>query len=125
MTADPKRHWFAFRLQTLFVAVAVFGCLLWLGMNVRKVRERQYWMEMGALKYVVSNSKHPSRPLPLTWSLMGAQPIASMKILYYEDKDQRQRWLLMLTNLFPEADVSFGWTAGEYGGEVDDEDMGE
>jgi hypothetical protein len=125
MMPAHKRRWFAFKLRTMFVAVAVFGCLLWLGMNLRKVRERQFLMEVGALKYVVSNSKHPSRPLPLVWSLMGAEPIASMKIFSHEDEDQNQRWFLMLTNLFPEADISFGWTAGDYGGEVDDEDMGE
>ena len=39
MTAPPKRRWFRFSLRTMFVAVTVFG--VWLGWQLKIVRERE------------------------------------------------------------------------------------
>jgi len=53
----PKRRWFRFSLRTLFVVVTVFA--VWLGLEVKFVRDRQAWMQ--ANRALV----RPGEPVPV------------------------------------------------------------
>jgi hypothetical protein len=104
--AEPRRNWrFRFTLRALLIAIAIFA--LWLGWNVRQVKQRQ-----AAEKYILSKSNRiyyglPEKPwrrsTPLVWRLLGAKPVQviDLRVRGTFKQDDIER----IEALFPEADI--------------------
>jgi hypothetical protein len=111
----PERRLFRFKLRTLFVAVTVFA--VWLGLELKFVRERQAWIRENAalvrpieplpdgqvsetIPYVIGQTKY----FPFWRRWLGDAPVPSIILPTVEtDHDSVQR-------LFPEANISKVWS---------------
>ena len=73
MNEKPKRRWFAFRLRTLFVAVAILACGLgWVAFEAKRVRDRiaaSMAMKVGRLAPPGPNRLSLLRAHWATWNL--------------------------------------------------------
>ena len=109
MTAasPPRRRWFRFSLRTGFVLLTLF--CIWLGWNVHQVREREsvlrYLRDPARQQALFPEEAAPLKPwrsLPFIWSVLGAQPVAIIKLDRYENSEDDCR---QIQRLFPEATV--------------------
>ena len=104
MTAPPKRRWFRFSLRTMFVLVTVFA--IWLGWNVRQVRQRaevvsQVEANGGWVLRTSPGLMATSGNLPFSWWLVGARPVYTVSL----DRDYEPAKQARIEQLFPEAFV--------------------
>jgi len=108
--APTRRRWFQFSLGTMLLVVTLFAG--WLGWGLQRVREREAMLKYLATQtnVMVYNAEFtyemkPWKRLPLTWRLLGAEPIHYItlpKERYLSEEDRRH-----IARLFPEASVVF------------------
>jgi hypothetical protein len=114
MAAPPGRRRFRFGLRAMFVAVTLLA--IWLGWNVHQVRNREkmrlYIVSQGG---VIGNGTpvRPWKTLPWTWSILGAEPVATIDLTAVEFSDDDVRHI---EPWFPEADISTSRSGGMGGG---------
>jgi hypothetical protein len=100
MTA-PKRRWFSYSLRTLFALVTVFG--VWLGWNLHQVRERgRVLAEFPTQHSSFADYSNDTHQLPLTWRLLGAEPISAFG---FDSRGMSDADCRYIERLFPEAKV--------------------
>jgi hypothetical protein len=103
----PSTKWrFRFTLRAFLIVIAIIA--LWLGWNVRQVKQRQQ-----AEKYILSKSNKifyglPEKPwrrsTPLVWRVLGAKPVQVIDLRFggtFLQKDVDS-----IRALFPEADIN-------------------
>jgi hypothetical protein len=104
--AETRRRPFRFSLRLLLAAVTAI--CLWLGWGLYQVRQRervhQFLLDRGAGVGEAGVEVKPWRRVPLTWRLLGVEPVAWIIVdgegLSDEDREEIRSW-------FPEADVTF------------------
>jgi hypothetical protein len=109
MTPAPKRRWFRFSLRTLFVAVTVFA--IWLGLELKFIRERRDFLEtrdrnveadgLSDVFIYEFGTKPKSWPIPF-WRRWLGDETRELIVLWSNSTDaDRQR----AAELFPEAQI--------------------
>ena len=105
MSTTPltRRRWFQFSLRTLFVVTTL--CTVWMGTTLtaarRAVAERQLALQTGCYPICDENSPSVRDGLPLSWRLLGAEPVWLLGVKYQADAKEVER----LEALFPEGGV--------------------
>ena len=112
MLVKTRRRWFRYSLRTFFVLIAVAGCAMaWLKWNLGQVRQREALLQklrhpLNTQAFFVEDigwdGPPPSPKVPVTWSLLGARPVAIIHLQRYrlsvEEERQIREW-------FPEATI--------------------
>jgi hypothetical protein len=103
VTPAPKRRWFRFPLQGMFIVVTAF--CLWLGWQVSIVQRRSRAIESGeaVLAGIGTYELNPGcRKLPHAWRWLGATPYYFIELHPRMTPSDTARWKA----LFPEARVT-------------------
>ena len=94
MTASPKRRWFRFGLQTMFVVVTLIAC--WLGWNLKVVQQRRSFIAtIRTMSFKGGRPYDSSQRVPWIRRLMGDSDFDEIWI-NAEDEPRARK-------LFPEA----------------------
>jgi hypothetical protein len=96
MTAVPKRHWFRFRLRTLFVVLTVAGA--WSGWQVYKVQQRRAFRSQAIWAGNPGWDFSPLRTIPFYRRWLGDELVLHLSVGSERDKK-------IAEDLFPEAVV--------------------
>ena len=113
MTPPPKRRWPRFTLRTLFVVVTMFG--VWLGWNVKQVRERERFLTEIPIRggtfddtipvcSPLGTMPTPPDPVPLVWSWLGARSISTNSVSLPSDRFSPDE-IIQIRRLLPEVMV--------------------
>lgn len=104
-----RLRWRRFSLRSMFVALTLIGC--WLGWNVPQIRERRQLLDSLRAREAVIREGDPlvGRPLPLSWRLLGAQPVyyIELKLSRTSEDDFRA-----IDRLVPETAIGLGGGGG-------------
>jgi hypothetical protein len=110
------RRYLRFSLRTLLIAVAIL--CVWLGWNLKSVRDRELMLEVIAsrngfvdtpdgrniLLFSVTWSPLPTKgELPVSWRVLGAKPVHHLD--FYEHLFNAEE-VARIQALFPEADIA-------------------
>lgn len=103
---DKRRRWFAFRLRTLFLAIAAMCLVLgWIAWNLQQLRQRErvrQYLVLCRCRIEPGTSNRPWKSLPIMWSMLGAEPVRLIELsgvwVKDEDRPHIEFW-------FPEADI--------------------
>jgi hypothetical protein len=111
MEETPKRRWFAFRLRTLFVMVAVLSVpLAWAGYSLNWIRERQHLLRADGVRFDVSSGDicNPAPWAPRGLWLFGERPVCEIYVPIEQGETA--------SRLFPEANINvkFRNRTGDY-----------
>ncbi len=113
MNTTTKRHWFAYSLRTLFIAVTTLAIvIIWLGNTYRLVRERSdftsHFKDFDYSLRGVGLLPPDDPPAETSWirRLMGDYPHGPLMYSPSQDPDGSQ--LSHVRRLFPEAHI-WGW----------------
>jgi hypothetical protein len=98
MVEKPPRRWFAFRLRTMFVLVALVALLSWVGVQLKWIADRHAFLKE-LQPDIWDDGERPVAPLGLR--LFGEQGCANVALPYGTDPDVFARAKM----LFPESQI--------------------
>src|ERR1700686_1646181 len=90
---STRRRWFQFSLGTMLLAVMALA--VWLGWNLSYVRQREAtikFLKTANGTGVMPDPVYPWRSLPITWRLLGAEPIGRIQVTgkFFPKEEQRR-----------------------------------
>lgn len=100
--SEKPRRWFRYSLRTFFVLLTVFA--VWLGVQVKWIRDRHAALAWAEAHAAVGEEAYPAATRDAPWSLrlLGEDGV-TMIVICSDDKEYS---LEGLKRLFPEADIA-------------------